>query len=56
MNAVLDALKGAGISKDDLQTTEVSLYPETADDGRTVTGYSASSTVTATVQEARGRG
>src|SRR6186713_1603274 len=27
MNAVLDALRSAGISKEDLQTTEVSLYP-----------------------------
>lgn len=51
MNAVLDALKNAGVSKGDLQTTEVSLYPQTADDGRTVTGYSASSTVTATVRK-----
>jgi uncharacterized protein len=50
MKAVLGALGDAGISKGDLQTTEVSLYPETADDGRTVTGYSASSTVTATVR------
>lgn len=51
MKAVLDALEDAGISKEDLQTTEVSLYPETADDGRTVTGYSASSTVAATVRK-----
>jgi uncharacterized protein len=51
MKDVLAALEGAGISKKDVQTTEVSLYPETADDGRTVTGYSASSTVTATVRK-----
>ncbi len=51
MRAVLDALRSAGISKEDVQTTDVSLYPETADDGRTVTGYSASSTVTATVRK-----
>ena len=51
MKAVLAALEDAGISKDDVQTTDVSLYPETADDGRTVTGYSASSTVTATVRK-----
>ena len=51
MNAVLDALKSAGVAKEDLQTTEVLLYPQTADDGRTVTGYSASSTVTATVRK-----
>jgi len=50
MNAVVDALRGAGIAQADLRTEEVSLYPETADDGRTVTGYSASSTVTATVR------
>jgi uncharacterized protein YggE len=51
MKAILDALEGAGIATEDLQTTEVSLYPETADDGRTITGYSASSTVTATVRK-----
>jgi uncharacterized protein len=51
MNAVITSLKDAGIAKDDLQTTQVSLYPMTADDGRTVTGYSASSTVTATVRK-----
>jgi uncharacterized protein YggE len=51
MKAVLDALETSGVSKEDVQTTDVSLYPETADDGRTVTGYSASSTVTATVRK-----
>jgi uncharacterized protein YggE len=51
MEAVLSALEDAGVAKQDLQTTEVSLYPETADDGRTVTGYSASSNVTATVRK-----
>lgn len=56
MNAVLGALEGAGVAKEDLQTTQVSLYPETADDGRTVTGYSASSTVTATVRKLRDAG
>ena len=51
MKNVIDALRNAGISKDDLRTDQVSLYPETADNGRTVTGYSASSTVTATVRD-----
>jgi uncharacterized protein YggE len=51
MKDVLAALEGAGVAQKDVQTTEVSLYPETADDGRTVTGYSASSTVTATVRQ-----
>jgi uncharacterized protein len=48
--AVVDALRDSGVAKADLRTDEVSLYPETADDGRTVTGYQASSTVTATVR------
>jgi uncharacterized protein YggE len=50
MNAVIDALRRAGIAKEDLRTDEISLYPQTADDGRTVTGDSASSTVTATIR------
>jgi uncharacterized protein len=51
MKAVIAALRDAGIAEKDLRTDQVSLYPETADDGRTVTGYSASSSVTATVRE-----
>ncbi|MEO8289893.1 MAG: SIMPL domain-containing protein [Gaiellaceae bacterium] len=50
MRSILAALRGAGIAKDDLRTEQVSLYPETTDDGRTVTGYTASSNVTATVR------
>jgi len=44
MQKVIDALKGAGGT--DLQTEEVSLYPQTDDNGA-VTGYSAQNTVTA---------
>jgi uncharacterized protein YggE len=51
MRGVIAALRNAGLAKRDLRTDEVSLYPETADDGRTVTGYSASSMVTATVRK-----
>lgn len=47
---VVAALGNTGVDKEDLRTQEVSVYPETADDGRTVTGYSASSTVAATVR------
>ena len=50
MKDVIAALRHAGVAEDDLRTDEVSLYPQTTDDGRTVTGYSASSTVTATVR------
>lgn len=44
MQKVIDALKSAGGT--DLQTEEVSLYPQTDDNGA-VTGYSAQNTVTA---------
>jgi uncharacterized protein YggE len=50
MKDVIAALRHAGVAQDDLRTDEVSLYPEMSDDGQTVTGYSASSTVTATVR------
>jgi uncharacterized protein len=56
MKNVISALRGAGIAKEDLRTTEVSLYPEMSNDGRTVTGYSASSTVTATVRQLESAG
>ncbi|HEX5469573.1 MAG TPA: SIMPL domain-containing protein [Gaiellaceae bacterium] len=50
MKKIVEALRNAGVGKEDLRTQEVSVYPETTDDGRTVTGYSASSTVAATVR------
>jgi uncharacterized protein YggE len=50
MKDVIAALRHAGVSQDDLRTDEVSLYPEMSDDGQTVTGYSASSTVSATLR------
>jgi uncharacterized protein len=49
--AIIDALRGAGIAKEDLRTEHVSLYPQTTDDGRSVIGYSASSSVHATVRD-----
>jgi uncharacterized protein len=48
---IVAALHDAGISKEDLRTEQVSLYPRTSDDGRTVVGYSASSSVQATVRD-----
>jgi uncharacterized protein YggE len=47
---ILAALRNAGVAKEDLRTEQVSLYPRTSEDGRTVTGYSASSSVYATVR------
>jgi len=48
---IIGALRGAGVARADLRTEQVSLYPRTTDDGRTVIGYSASSSVTATVRQ-----
>lgn len=48
---VIDALRGAGIAKKDLQTSEVSLSPRTSGNGDEVTGYTATNTVTANVRE-----
>jgi len=48
---IIGALRDEGIAKEDLRTEQVSLYPRTTDDGRAVTGYSASSTVHATVRD-----
>jgi uncharacterized protein YggE len=44
-NAIVDALKNAGIPASDIQTTSVSLWPQTSSDGQTVTGYQASNSV-----------
>lgn len=46
--ALVAALRSAGVAPADLQTSQVSLYPQTTDDGRTVTGYLASTSVSAT--------
>jgi uncharacterized protein YggE len=48
---IVDALRDAGIAKEDLRTEQVSLYPRTSNDGMTVIGYSASSSVHATVRQ-----
>ena len=46
--AIIDALKNDGISSSDIQTSSVSLWPQTSSDGQTITGYQASNTVTVT--------
>ncbi len=47
-NAIVDALKNAGIAASDIQTTEVSLWPQTSSDGTQITGYQASNSVNVT--------
>ncbi|MBI1843007.1 MAG: SIMPL domain-containing protein [Actinobacteria bacterium] len=42
---VIDLLKAKGVKADDIQTTDLSTYPEMALDGRMVTGYVAGNTV-----------
>ena len=43
--AVVAALKSAGVAADDIQTQQVSLSPQTNEDGTQVVGYTASTTV-----------
>jgi len=51
--AVIAALKSAGVPSADLQTTGVSLSPQSSRDGTTIIGYSASNSVSATVSLAK---
>lgn len=43
--AIIDALKKAGVDSSDIQTTQVSIWPQTSSDGRQITGYQASNSV-----------
>jgi uncharacterized protein len=43
--SIIDALKKAGIAAADIQTTQVSLWPQTSSNGMTITGYQASNSV-----------
>jgi len=49
--ALTEALVAAGIAEEDIQTSGLSLYSTTGDDGVTVTGYNASLTVNVTVRD-----
>jgi uncharacterized protein YggE len=46
--AIIDALKRAGIASSAIQTTQVSLWPQTSSNGRVITGYQASNSVQVT--------
>jgi uncharacterized protein YggE len=48
-NAVIAALKSAGVASADLQTIGVSLSPQTTPDGTTIVGYTASNSVRARI-------
>jgi uncharacterized protein YggE len=49
MRRVIDALKAAGVADADMQTSQISVYPEYKDSGSGVSGYVASNSVTVTV-------
>ena len=49
---VIDALRKAGVAKDDLQTSQVYLWPQRESDGNTLTGYQAQNTVSVVLAEA----
>src|SRR5947208_1306329 len=46
--AIIDALKKAGIASSAIQTTQVSLWPQTSSNGSVITGYQASNSVQVT--------
>lgn len=50
-SAITEALIDTGIDEADIQTSGLSLYSMTGDDGTTVTGYNASLTVNVTVRD-----
>jgi uncharacterized protein YggE len=43
--AIVDALKKVGVGASDIQTTQVSLWPQTSSAGTQITGYQASNSV-----------
>jgi uncharacterized protein YggE len=49
--ALVDTLKGLGIAAEDIQTSGLSLYPSFTNDGSTINGYQASTSVSVTVHE-----
>jgi uncharacterized protein len=53
MAAVIRAILDAGVPREDVATTNVSLYPSYDSDGTTVTGYVAGNQVDATVRDLR---
>lgn len=48
---IVDALRGAGVERKDIRTEQVSVYPRTSSDGRTVEGYTATSSVGVVVRD-----
>ncbi len=51
MSKVIDAIEHAGVSKGDVQTSQISLQPQTSADGKRIVGYTADNTVTVQVKD-----
>lgn len=49
--AIIDQLTQLGLEEKDLQTSGFNIYATYADDGRTVTGYTVSNSVSATIRD-----
>ena len=50
--AVIDALRGAGVEAEDISTTQVSLQPQYNSDGTSITGYRAGNAVDVKIRDA----
>ncbi len=50
--AVIDALRGAGVDAKDISTTQVSLQPQYGPDGSTISAYRASNAIDVTIRDA----
>jgi uncharacterized protein YggE len=48
---LIATLEGSGIATDDIRTSGLSLWPTYGNDGQRITGYQASTSVTATIRE-----
>lgn len=51
LRQVIDVLRDAGVTDDDIQTAALSIWPVTNDDGTAVIGYSVSNTVRVTLRD-----
>ncbi len=49
ISRIIAAVKNAGVAEADIQTAQISLYPNTGPNGSTVTGYTASNSVSVKV-------
>lgn len=50
-DTLIKVLTASGVSKDDIQTSGLSLYPQYSNDGRTISGYNASNSMSVTIRK-----